>query len=245
VFRETRDAGFQEEKYQALYLSLTWTEAALLNVLDRRLNKLVSHRYSSRPVAWTDLFPTTVGVVNTAKYLVERTQYRPRDIIQFCNSCIELATDRPEISAQIIRDAESQYSTLRFRSLGDEWAADYPDLLKVADVLKRRPPLFAVADITGEQVDGITLEEISTTRPSRLYDNFKQYYDGTITLDELRARVVKTFYEVGLVGLKTDVAKPVSWSFLDRDVLRVAEITDQTRVAICPMFYRVLGTDTR
>lgn len=245
VFRETRDAGFQEEKYQSLYLPLTWSETSLLNILDRRLNKLVSHRYSSQRVAWTDLFPQAVGAIDTAQYLVQRTQYRPRDIIQFCNCCIELATDRPEVSAQIIRDAESQYSTLRFRSLGDEWAADYQDLLTVAEVLKRRSMLFPVTEITQAQLDGITLEEVAATRSSRLHDTFRQYYDGTIPLEELRARVVKTFYEVGLVGLKTDVSRPISWSFLDRDVLRVAEINDDTRVAICPMFYRVLGTEVR
>jgi hypothetical protein len=245
VFRETRDAGFQEEKYQALYLALTWKQSDLLNILDRRLNKLVGRQYSGQPVSWTDIFPACIGKFDTDKYLVERTLYRPRDIIQYCNCCIALATDRAEITAQMVRDAESQYSTLRLRSLGDEWAADYPDLLTIAELLKRRPALFALSDIAQAQIDSITVEQLESTRRSRLRDNFDQYYNGAIPLAELRARIVKTFYEVGLVGLKSDVAAPISWSFLERDVLRVAEINADTRIAICPMFFRVLGIDLR
>lgn len=106
VFRETRDAGFQEEKYQALYMPLTWTRESLIAVMDRRLHHLVQHRFSGRQVTWRDIFPDRIGNETTPDYLVSRTLYRPRDIIQFCNCCIELAPDRPEISAHIVRDAE-------------------------------------------------------------------------------------------------------------------------------------------
>lgn len=136
-------------------------------------------------------------------------------------------------------------STQRFRSLGDEWAADYPELLTVADLLKRRAPLFPVTDITLEELDGHCLHEIAVGRPSRLFDNFKLYYDKQILFEELRARVVKTFYEVGLVGLKQEVAQAVSWSYLERDVMRIAQIGPETRVAVSPVFYRVLGIETR
>jgi hypothetical protein len=242
VFRETRDAGFQEEKYQALYLPLHWSKGNLLRVLDSRLNRLIRHNFSGAPISWTHVFPASVNRTDTGDYLVERTLHRPRDIIQFCNCCIELATDRPEITAQNVRDAESQYSTLRFRSLGDEWAVDYPELLEVAGLLKRRAALFPVSDILADQLDGFCVKDIEGGYTGRLSEHFRNYYDGAIALEELRARVVGVFYEVGLVGLKVDVSKPVSWSFADRDVLRAAEIVADTRVAICPMFYRVLGT---
>lgn len=47
VFRFTRDAGFQEEKYRSLYLPLRWTKEQLLLVLDKRVNYLVRQTYTS------------------------------------------------------------------------------------------------------------------------------------------------------------------------------------------------------
>jgi len=241
VFRETRDAGFQEEKYQALYLPLRWTKTTLFKILDARLNRLIRHNYAGTPIVWSDIFPAQVNRQDTGDFLVERTLYRPRDIIQFCNCCIELATDKPEITAQNVRDAETQYSTLRFRSLGDEWAADYPELLEVAELLKGRQALFPVTDIGSDQLDGYCVQEVEAAHPGRLSAYFRQYYDSSLDLPELRAQVLTIFHSVGLVGIKPDTSSPVSWSFLDRDILRAAEITPDARIAVCPMFYRVLG----
>jgi len=85
------------------------------------------------------------------------------------------------------------------------------------------------------------LRELEADYPGNLREHFQDYYNGTITVEELRGRVLSVFYDVGLVGLKVDTSKPISWSFLDRDILRAAEIRPNTRVAICPMFFRVLN----
>jgi len=37
VFRETRDSGFQEEKFEDFFLRLRWTEAEIIEVIDRRI----------------------------------------------------------------------------------------------------------------------------------------------------------------------------------------------------------------
>jgi hypothetical protein len=69
--------------------------------------------------------------------------------------------------------------------------------------------------------------------------------EGHISFDIYRRIIAKTFYEVGLVGIKTDPKRKTSWSFLNRDVLREAEIGTSAVLEVCPMFYRVLGTDLR
>ena len=58
VFRLCRDSGFQQEKYQSLYLPLTWTRSEILELLDRRINHLVSRRYTKKKVTHKDLFCT-------------------------------------------------------------------------------------------------------------------------------------------------------------------------------------------
>lgn len=247
VFRRTRDAGFQEEKYQALFLPLTWTKSTLLSILDKRIDQLVRRQYTSAAVSWSDLFPKAIGKTPTDEYLVWRTHYRPRDIIQFANCCIDLSVDRPEITAAIVREAEARYSTLRYRSLGDEWAADYPTLLDFANCLKKRPPEFPLVDITDVDLQDLCLRAIggSLAAGDRLGEWSSQLVDGQITMDLYRRVIAKTFYEVGLVGIKPDEKRKTSWSFLNRDEIREAEIGPKARLAISPMFYRVLGTEVR
>ena len=62
VFRLARErgAGFQEEKYQSLYLPLRWSAADLITVLDKRVGALVARRYQKNPVTHRDLLPKTV-----------------------------------------------------------------------------------------------------------------------------------------------------------------------------------------
>ena len=70
----------------------------------------------------------SVGKTGIGEYLVQRTHYRPRDIIMFFNSCIQKAIGSPTISLSMLREAESEYSSARLQALYDEWRTDYPDL---------------------------------------------------------------------------------------------------------------------
>jgi hypothetical protein len=68
---------------------------------------------------------------------------------------------------------------------------------------------------------------------------------GDITRDEFRFRLAKMFYEVGMVGIKPHKGARTSWSFIERDSLRASEITIDAHLEICPVFFRVLGIQTR
>lgn len=248
VFRDTRDAGFQEEKYQPLILRLYWGKKQLLNVIDRRINHLVARQYTKEPVSWIDVFPARIGKQDTGDYLVDRTMYRPRDIIQFVNCCIQGSVDRPDVTVGIIRSAETTYSTLRFRSLGDEWVAEQPNLLVFASMLKRRPPTFAVSDIVQADLDAILaagrqrLEDL----PECLLKRWSiAVYGGELDFEEFRRRLAKVFYATGLVGVRPDVGDPISWSYLEKDLVREASLSAESRLSINPMFYRVLATQDR
>ncbi|MGH0035661.1 MAG: P-loop ATPase, Sll1717 family [Myxococcota bacterium] len=248
VFRETRDAGFQEEKYRSLILRLYWRKAQLLEIVDRRINKLVRRQYTKAPVAWTDVFPAKVGKSDSADYLVQRTLYRPRDLIEFVNCCIEVSMDRPEVTVGNLRAGEANYSNLRFRSLGDEWAADYPNLLTFAGILKRRPASFRAEDITQDSVDEVLLSasvDVDSMAQDDLAVWARELYASKLEFDEFRRRLIKVFYTTGLVGLRSSSGSGLSWSFLEKDILREAEIGSEARVEICPMLFRVLGTELR
>lgn len=46
VLHSTHDTGFQEEKYESLYLYVRWTKEQLWGLLARRINTLVKRRYT-------------------------------------------------------------------------------------------------------------------------------------------------------------------------------------------------------
>lgn len=245
VIQETRDSGFQEEKYQPLYLNLRWTKEELFGLLDRRVNKLVRSQYTQTQVHWTDLMSSTVNKQPTADYLIERTMYRPRDLIVFFNHCMELAVDRPDITAKMILQAEGDYSQRRLRSLSDEWGSDYPELGDCTDLLKLRPPRFALSAITEEQIGEKCLT--LATRVGRKRGPISQWaievVEAWMPWGEFRLRLAAVFYKVGLVGLKLETFMSDSWSFLHSPIVLPAQITDGSTIVICPMFYRVLGVN--
>ena len=117
VFRETRDSGFQEEKYESLYYHMQWSNDDLLKMLDLRIGRLVRDRYTTREITLKDLLPPKVGKQNTVEFILARTMKRPREVIQFLNLCIEKSAGKPTVSLSALLEAEGDYSRGRLRSI--------------------------------------------------------------------------------------------------------------------------------
>jgi hypothetical protein len=246
VFRQARGSGFQEEKYQQYFLELKWSPEQLFEVVERRLNRLVQRQYSGGPVHWQDLLPQRIGKEPTKECLIERTLRRPRDIIQFINCGIGCAVDRPEITATMVREAEAEYSRLRFRSLGDEWASDYPHLLDVAvSILKSRPASFRAEDVTNDDLEKLALIVIDLPGGDRLHSASERFLEEKMTPSEYRRSIIKVLCEVGMCGLKTAPGQSTSWSFIAKDTIRDSDISDDARIEVSPMLHRALSINIR
>ena len=204
VFRLTQNTGFQEEKYESLYLPLRWSREQLIEITDRRVDHLVRSRYTKERVAHADLLPKAVGRVPAIDYMIDRTLMRPRDIIQFFNYCIAQAVDTAKITVAMLKDAEGQYSRSRLRSLQQEWAADYPNLLRFTDILKARNHVFDLLSLSDEECAEFCLEAVAQGFEDHdlLSDVAQQVVDCVAESSDLRRLLVHVFYRVGLVGLK-------------------------------------------
>lgn len=249
VFRYTRDAGFQEEKYRGLYMKLYWTPDQLKQLVDKRVNALIEHKYTKKGVELEDVMVDSVHLEDqetqeTIDYMLERTMQRPRDIIAFFNACIKQAVDRPRITQQMVYAAEGEYSKTRFRALGDEWYADYPHLLDFAKILKGRQRQFCLKEL---DVDQFFLETLTGERVRPAPTEGPLYELGRGLIEEetdactVRQQLAYVFYKVGLVGLKPEGHRPVCWSYTTVSAVSEGEIHDDARVHIHPGFYRVLG----
>lgn len=241
VFRLARDSGFQEEKYQSLYLPLTWTKEALTSVLDKRINKLVKRRYTSREVTHRDLLPGKFHGLDIDEYIFQVAP-RPRDIIAFFNTCISVAADEPKLSVQQLKLAEGEYSRQRLRALADEWSANWPRLADFVLILQQRPPSFKLKTITDEEIGEFCLTMvINDPGGPGLAQLARQVVETILKPEEFRRVLVAIFYQVGLVGLKLAPTAAESWvDELGRSVSN-AEIDDNTSVVVHPAYRRALG----
>lgn len=245
VFRFTRDSGFQEEKYRSLYLPLRWSKGQLLTVLDKRVNFLVQQTYTKRVVGYADVLPPRVEKNQVAAdYLIGRTLMRPRELIEFFNSVIELAAAKPTITRDMILRGEGVYSKNRMRSLQDEWINEYPTLIECTKLLKQRPATFKLNAVSREEVEEFCLESaISRMSSSDLLSvQARAVAEGVAPWAGFLCLLVHVFYLAGIVGLKTETFESYQWAHEGTSTVVADTISLETSVRVHPMFHRVLGT---
>lgn len=246
VFRYTRDAGFQEEKYRSLYLSLHWTDEQLRRLLDKRVNFLVRQTYTKRPVGYADVLPPKIDKgCDTAEYLISRTLMRPRDLIEFFNNVIAHATGKATVTRDMVFQGEGLYSKNRMRSLQDEWISDFPTLLDAAALLKQKSNTFRLSTIPQEQVEDLCLD-ISLADPGRIRTDLISVGSWAVVermmpWTAFLCSLMHIFYITGMIGLKTESFEAFQWAQEGPSTIVADTIGLESSAMIHPMFYRVLG----
>jgi hypothetical protein len=248
VFREMRSVpGFQEEKFGSLYLPLTWSDAALEQLLDMRVKSLVRDQYTSYQPTASDILPGKIGAAhsgNGLKFILERTWKRPRDVIEFLNICIQHSEGKAKVSKTTLFTADGEFSRSRFKSLGQEWEHLYPGLLAMTRaLLANQPHSLTTSDLTEDRLWNWSESCFKPTE--ELTGTLGEWASDLVNnsdFDRLRQRVVGLFFKVGIVGLRLDVNQPVHWSSNTSPSISQSEIRSQTRMEIHPALWRVLGT---
>lgn len=116
VYKVTRDAGFQEEKYKSFHMNLSWSKRDMIELLDKRINAMVKRRYTTQDVSHADVLmrdsddPEEISGDYILDYMIHRTLYRPRDLISFFNTCIAQSDGNATIDFATIQNAEEGYS---------------------------------------------------------------------------------------------------------------------------------------
>ena len=241
--------GFQEEKYQSLYLPMRWSRSKIIDILDRRISKLVERRYErQRTVKHSDLLPKRIDKNNIAEYITDRAP-RPRDVIMLCNKWIEGSEGKPRLSVSTLRRAEGEYSRQRLRALGDEWHADYPELGEFLDVLKERPVSFGIASVEDTLISELCLNFVVKQR--RVIGELGLHAARVVEratlreVAEFKRTLFTAFYKMGLVGLKLESFESVSWVDELGQGISDNEVDETTRVIVHPTYRRALGIRAR
>lgn len=239
-------SGFQEEKFKALYLNLKWDKDELEKIVATRINKLIKRHYTNGGICFKDVFPRKIDGKDCFDYMLERTFYRPRDIIVFVNECLELCAGRPNISATIIKDAEKNYSAERLQSLSNEWSIILPDLMHTSRLLFGLNFHFKVSELTQDFL-GAKFEEIAISLNEMSCDPitkvlYSMYSGGNSNFESVRNYVLREFYNIGLIGIKSGPTDSTSWTHLNNlSRISAGQIKPSSTIYIHPMFYRALG----
>ena len=249
VFRRVRDAGggFQEEKYQSLYLPLHWSSNDLIDVLEKRVNMLVVRRYQKRQtIRYDDVMPKRVDKTPVGQFITNRAR-RPREIISLFNKCIEMGEGKTRLTAAVLRRAEGEYSRQRMRALGDEWYAGYPGLLDFVDILKKRSKSFRLGQVGDNELAEICLQSAldHPDEAGMLRERARSVVDRPGEADGFKRVLFMVFYRVGLVGLKLETFEGTSWSDEKGQSVSTSEISNETGVVVHPTYWRALGIDGR
>jgi hypothetical protein len=243
VYMRTRSPGFQEEKYQSLYLELDWSKDDLKKILNLRVNALIRRQYSGLEISFSDLLPRSVKASKAIDYLLERTFFRPRDIIVFFNYCIKHSANQTTISSENLLAAEVDYSRDRLRSVRDEWEADYPRLINLVHLLDGRASHFDAEWISQSEIEDFCLNFASSYGDAT--DDLSRAAilaaEGEITYAQFRRMFLAVMYKVGIVGLKLHGWEKAAWSTKRGHSIMSDEIGNDTKISIHPMFFRALG----
>lgn len=116
------------QKVRDLLRYVEWDEAGLKTLIEKRIQSAME--LSSREEAWTRLFAEEMpDGESTFQYIINRTLFRPRELIQFCNQCIEEAPNNAAlIDSGTIKSAEATYSRDRAQDIAAEYGSEYSGL---------------------------------------------------------------------------------------------------------------------
>lgn len=250
VVQVTNHPGYQRDKYDDYFLRLTWEKEQLKELIEKRINFLYRFKYNSNHVNFNDIFPNKIGSKEPLDYMLERTLYRPRDLISFVNRCLIKAQNSTEVSAKNIRNAEAEYSQIRLQALYEEWNSAIPSVEQALQFFAKFGERFAISDLSTKE----TLEDLIvdvTTREHPETDPLviaAAKYVGDMTTNNL-LDVVKVsaaeLYRIGAIGLKTNSHDRYQYSFHDAPVISKDLISPATKIHIHPMLHRALNVSPR
>lgn len=246
VVQESKEVGFQREKYDDYFLRIIWRKDQLKQIVEKRINFLYRRKYTSENVHFNDIFPHKVGQRDPFDYMIERTLYRPRDIISFVNVCLVQAQGHTTVSAKDIRAAEGEYSRVRLQALQQEWQSALPSLAFALPKFAKHGIRFPLGGIaTKEFIEDLILEIAQAQLPA--HDPIAQECSLYINDQKIHAiwKIAKLttceLYRIGAIGIKTGTQERFIYSHQDTPVIGPEMIDENTRIHIHPMLHRALN----
>lgn len=249
VFDKTREAGFQEEKYEAYLSTIRWSKQDLRNVLNNRVKEVFRRKYSGKNVDMIEIFPKQKkGHDGDAlDFILDRTLMRPRDVIQFANECFALAADTNRLTWRNMSAAEASYSSKRLNSLFEEWDEYYPSLPIVIELVRSLNSEFTRSSVVSSKLQDSIGELSNLNVDDSLIRIAKSMYDpnAKTTEADFLSEVLRCLYHVGAIGIKIKKNDTYRWSHLDQPRVTKSEVKRTTNIKVHKMLRHALESSTQ
>ncbi len=129
------------QKYRDIIETIRWDETTILAVVANRIRySLPELSDKSDAEAWASVFAETLQYRKNRSfnYMIDRTLYRPREIIQFCTDALEEAKPQKTVPIDygVISRAELSYSDARQKDIAGEYRFQYRGLQSIFELFR-------------------------------------------------------------------------------------------------------------
>ncbi|MCP5130416.1 MAG: transposase [Pseudomonadales bacterium] len=183
------DNEFSRLETSAVFLD--WSEAKLMELVERRLVKPFNTKPKLGGEAWSYFFEDS-EVSSSLLQVMGLCQHRPRDVLMLTSYAIDNAINNgnTKITYDDLADASIRYSTSRLKDLGDEFAENYPNIILVLEYFYGLGNEFTVNAIEDFIQKLLVNETIAKHCQDWLYDYTTPF------------RFVELLYGIGFIGIK-------------------------------------------
>ncbi|WP_416368563.1 P-loop ATPase, Sll1717 family [Tritonibacter mobilis] len=245
VIMETRDSGFQSEKYEDYIIRLKWNTALLKTLVNKRVNYLFRRKYSTQNITFEDIFPEKVMNTGTPfAAILERSLMRPRDVINFVNFCLEASEGSTSVSRKYFTQAERVYSANRLNAMIEEWQGVVLGVEGLINTLKGRKPSFPISDFcTSDLLDELVNSFPNSEKRSKdkLWKLVEDATSRSVEPFDLAACLIERLHLVGAIGVKYDASLPYQYFFQTQKALPTTYLDSSTKVRVHSMLHSALG----
>jgi len=130
------------QKYRDLFTTIRWDSKSLTDLIVKRI---VYYVPELKNLSDDEVIEAVFGSRDVLEYILDRSLYRPRDLIFFADLALRRAreiTEKLPIPEQAVLDVELDYSTSRMNDLGAEYRFQYPELGDIFNVFRAGPALL-------------------------------------------------------------------------------------------------------
>jgi hypothetical protein len=200
IFERIRQADSEFSRLESSVVGLDWSEAQLLEMVERRLNAPLTTKYALGGATWDMFFEDGE---NSRRLVLDFCQKRPRDVITYAGLALDTAQNRKHatILLEDLAAARRRFSVSRLKDLGDEYQENYPQIALVLARFYGLGGRWTLRGISGLIDRLLTDDQIREACPTWIYE----YSDvGAFT---------QLLFNIGFIGYaqssrRSGVAKP-------------------------------------
>lgn len=245
LFSSINSGGFQSEKYKGYFINMNWTKYELQEMINKRVKYLFEHKYTNMHVKASDIITTNIGKKQSGiEYIIDRTFFRPREVIAFFNACLEAAAGKSFISDTDIKRAEYNYSNERVNALCEEWSRIYPYLNNFLDIVRGIHDGVEASHLLNTKFQNFCAEysDISKKNNYAFFTESENSYLDMHKYGFIFLRIILgVLYKVGVVGLKLHANTKRVFLFSEDLKIDPRHIESTSKVYVHKAFWVALG----